>query len=138
MYELTSSVVDDEEHVQRLKPKSVDREQVTCPNLVGVLIEELSPAGGGRSIVRTPHVSGDSARTNPEAKTGQFRLDSALSPQRIIPSHTANEIPEFEINLLAPSSRRAARSPAPVGFPALAMPANNGIGLYDDQTPAPT
>ncbi len=45
MYEFTSAVVDDEEHIQYLKPDSVNREQITCPNVVGVLIQELPPAG---------------------------------------------------------------------------------------------
>ncbi len=41
MYEFTSTVVDDEKHIQCLKPDSVNREQITRPNVVGVLIQEL-------------------------------------------------------------------------------------------------
>jgi hypothetical protein len=44
MYEFTSAVVDDEEHVHCSKPDSVNREQITRPNVVGVLIQELPPA----------------------------------------------------------------------------------------------
>ncbi len=45
MYEFTSTVADDEEHLKCLKPDSVNREQITRPDLVGVLIQELPPAG---------------------------------------------------------------------------------------------
>jgi hypothetical protein len=45
MYEFTSSVPDDEEHIQCLKPDSVNREQITRPDVVGVLMQELPPAG---------------------------------------------------------------------------------------------
>ena len=45
MYEFTSAVVDDEEHIQCLKPDSVNREQITRPDLIGMLIQELPPAG---------------------------------------------------------------------------------------------
>ena len=81
MYEFTSAVVDDEKHIQCLKPDSVNREQITCPDLGAMLSQELSPTGGGRSTVWRPHVSGDSTRTNRIAKTCQFRLDSALCPK---------------------------------------------------------
>jgi hypothetical protein len=108
MYELTSAVVDDKEHVQCSKPDGLNRKQITRPDLVGVLMQELSPTGGGRSTVWTSHVSGDSTRTNPKAKTCQFRLDSALSPEETLPSHTANELAEFGVNLPATDSRMAA------------------------------
>jgi len=132
MHEFTSAVMNDKKHVQCLKPNGLNGEEITCPDFVAMLSQELSPTGGGCSTVWTAHVPGDSTRANSIAKTCQFRLDSALSPQRIIASHTANEIPEFGINLLASSSRRAARSPAPVGFPAPAMPTNHGIRFYND------
>ncbi len=108
MYELTSAVVDDKEHIQCSKPDGLNRKQITRPDLVGLLMQELSPTGGGRSTVWTSHVSGDSSRTSPKAKTCQFRLDSALSPQGILPSHAANEVAEFGVNLPASSSRKAA------------------------------
>lgn len=83
------------------------------------------------------HVLGDSTGTNRKAKTCQFSLDSALSPQGILLSHTANELPEFGVNLPAPSFHMSARSPAPVGFPTLTMPADSRIRFHDDQAPAP-
>jgi len=108
MHELTGAVVDDKEYIQCSKPDGLNRKQITRPDLVGVLMQELSPTGGGRSIVWTSHVSGDSSRTSPKAKTCQFRLDSALSPQGLLPSHAANELAEFGVNLPASSSRKAA------------------------------
>ncbi len=45
MYELTSAVVDDKEYIQCSKPDSLNREQITRPDLVGVLTQELPPTG---------------------------------------------------------------------------------------------
>ncbi len=44
MYEFTSAVVDDKEHIQCSKPDSLNREEITRSDLVGVLIQELPPA----------------------------------------------------------------------------------------------
>jgi hypothetical protein len=81
MHELTSSVMNDEERIQCLKPNNLNGEESTCPDLGAMLSQELSPTGGGRSTVGTAHVSGDSTRTNRIAKTCQFRLDSAFYPK---------------------------------------------------------
>ena len=81
MYEFTSAVVDDNEHIQCSKPNSLNREEITRPDLVSVLTQELLPTGGGRSTVWTPHVSGNRSGTYSKAKTCQFRLDSALHPK---------------------------------------------------------
>lgn len=108
MYEFTSAVANDKKHVQCLKPNGLNGEEITGPYLGAMLSQELSPTGGGRSTVWTPHVSGDSTRTNPEAKACQFRLDSALSPQGILPSHAANEFTELGFDLSASRSGRVA------------------------------
>ena len=81
MHEFTSSMMNDEEHIQCLKPNSLNGEEITCPDLGAMQSQELSPTGGGRSTVWAPHVPGDSTRTNLKAKTCQFRLDSALYPK---------------------------------------------------------
>ncbi len=44
MYEFTSAVVDDKEHSQCPKPDSLNREEITRPDFVGELIQELPPA----------------------------------------------------------------------------------------------
>jgi len=44
MYEFASTVVDDKEHVKCSKPDSLNREEITRPDLVSVLIQELPPA----------------------------------------------------------------------------------------------
>ena len=108
MDEFTSSVMNDEEHIQCLKANSLNGEEITCPDLGAMLSQELSPTGGGRSTVGTAHVSGDSTRTNRIAKTCQLRLDSALSPQAILPSQAANEFTEFGFDLPASCSARSA------------------------------
>lgn len=47
MYDLTSSVVNDEKDVQCPKPEGLNREEVAGPYLAAVLCQELSPAGEG-------------------------------------------------------------------------------------------
>jgi hypothetical protein len=71
-----------------------------------VLVQELSPARGGRSVVGTPHIFGDRARTNLEAKTCQLCLDPALPPESIVTSHATDERSELRVSLLTPRSLR--------------------------------
>lgn len=106
MYDLTSSVVNDEKDVQCPKPEGLNREEVAGPYLAAVLGQELSPAGGGRSVVGMSHVFGDRACTDLESKTRKFGLDPTLTPQRILPSHATDECPEFGVSLLAPRCLR--------------------------------
>ena len=80
----------------------------------GILVQvrlhfNVSSLSGLLSEIRswqTAHISGDSTRTNLKAKTRQLRLDSALSPQGILPNHTANELAKFDFDL--PASRSGA------------------------------
>ena len=103
MYEFTTTVMNDEEYVQCLKPDGLNRKQIARPDLVAMLSQKLSPTERGRSTIGTAHVSGGGTRTYLKAKTRQFRLDSALSPQGIFPSQTADEFPELGLNFPAPS-----------------------------------
>jgi hypothetical protein len=43
--EFTSAVVNDKEYLQNPKPDTLNREEITCSDLLGVLIQELSPTG---------------------------------------------------------------------------------------------
>ncbi len=100
--QLTSAVMGDEEDIQCPKPEGLNRKQVAGPYLAAVLGQELSPAWGGCPVVGTPHVPGDRARTDLAAKTRQFCLDSALSPDRILTSHATNECSELGVSFPAP------------------------------------
>ena len=102
MYDLTSTVVNDEKDVQCPKPEGLNCEEVAGPYLTAVLGQKLSPARGGRSVVRAPHVPGDRARTDLESKMRQFCLDPTLAPQRILPSHAMDECSELGVSLFAP------------------------------------
>jgi len=100
--------MNDEIHIQRSKPNGLNCELVARADLIAMLGLELSPTEGGCSDIWTPLVSSDSTCTNLKAKTRQLRLDSALSPQGILPSHTANDFAELGLDLLASRSGRVA------------------------------
>ena len=79
-HDLTSAMVNDEKDVQCLKPKGLNRKTDRKPKSRCCAGSGIVASQGGRSVVGTPHVSGDRARTDLEAKSRQFSLDSALSP----------------------------------------------------------
>ena len=47
MHEFTSTVVDDKEHIRNSKSDSLNRQEITRPDLVSVQTQELSPAERG-------------------------------------------------------------------------------------------
>jgi len=51
MYEFTTTVMNDEEYVQCLKPDGLSRKQIARPDLVAMLSQKLSPTGRGRSTI---------------------------------------------------------------------------------------
>jgi len=95
MHNLSAAMINHEEDIQSSKPDRSDREQITCPNLFGMLRKKPTPPGRRDTVVGSAHILGDSPGTHLEAKPGEFRLDSLLPPERILTGHTADQGPEI-------------------------------------------
>ena len=76
-------------------------------------------------------------RADPNAKARQFRLNSALSPQRVLQSHAANESSGFGVGRFAARFTGASRPPSPMGLQTDAMPSDDSIRLDDDEMVTP-
>ena len=94
MHNLPAAMINHEEDIQSSKPDRSDREQITCPNLFGMLRKKPTPPGRRDTVVGSAHVLGDRPSTHVEAKPGEFRLDSLLSQERILIGHAADQGPE--------------------------------------------
>ena len=132
VHNLSGTVVDDEEDEKRAEAKSLNRQEVAGPDLEAVLGQELPPARRMRSTVATSHVFGDRTCADSNAKARQFRLNSALSPQRVLLSHAADDLSGFVVGRFMGCFARVSRPPSPMGLPTNAMPSDDSIRLDDD------
>ena len=76
-------------------------------------------------------------RADPHAKAREFRLNSALPPQRVLQSHAANESSGFGVGRFAACFTGASRPPSPMGLQTDAMPSDDSIRLDDDEMVTP-
>ena len=111
--------------------------QVAGPDLEAVLGQELPPARRRRPARAPSHVLGDGPRADPNAKARELRLNSALSPQRVLQSHAANESSGFGVGRFAARFTGTSRPPSPMGLPTDAMPSDDSIRLDDDEMVTP-
>ena len=137
VHNLSGTVVDDEEDEKRAEAKSLNRQEVAGPDLEAVLGQELPPARRMRSTVATSHVFGDRTCADSNAKARQFRLNSALSPQRVLLSHAADDLSGFVVGRFTGCFARVSRPPSPMGLPTNAMPSDDSIRLDDDEMVTP-
>ena len=134
---LSSTVVDDEEDEEGAKPQSLNREEIAGPDLEAVLRQELPPARRRRSTVATAHGFSDRTCADSNAKARQFRLNSALSPQRVLLSHAADDFSGFVAGRFTACFARVSRPPSPMGLPTNAMLSDDSIRLDDDEMVTP-
>ena len=137
MHQLATSVVDDEEDVKHAERGGGDREEVDRGDDLAVVAEERSPALTRRWIDWTPgHEAGDGALGDDEAEFLDLAVNAWRAPRRILGRHPVNE--SADLGRCAGASSVAPRLPAPVPTEALAMPADDGLGLHDGERLLPS
>jgi hypothetical protein len=67
----------------------------------------------------------------------EFRLDPAPAPRRVVACHPPDQLAKLSIEPRA-ADRASLGLPSPVEPEALAVPGEDGAGLNDDETRAPT
>ena len=92
---LPAGVINNKKDRQCAEEDRLDAEEVAGPYRRGVLLEERAPSRRWRPVPGAPHILGDAARRNPEAKPRQLRLDSPLPPEAVFRSHAPNQGPQL-------------------------------------------
>ena len=86
--QLTASVVDEEDDVERLEGQGLDDEEVSGPDRLSMVGQESAPALAGRSRVATPAVAAYGARTDHDAELEQLAADALGPPEGVLIGHT--------------------------------------------------
>jgi hypothetical protein len=115
-----------------LSSESVDRH-----GLAKMRVEE-GPPGGRRPRGRpTTHVLRHGQFGDGITEEREFGPNAAPAPRRIVPSHAMDQVAKRGVELRA-AARVWHGFPSPVEPEALAVPGEDGRGLNDDKTRAPT
>src|SRR5471032_2165293 len=103
----------------RWKDKKVDRRDA-----VGMVAQKRAPALGWWPRVAA-HIPSDCRLSDLEAKLEQFTVNVWGAPERVRPTHLANERPQLSRDLRP--ANRVARLPAPIRSKPSAVPANDRL-----------
>src|SRR5262249_17370230 len=135
MHNPTSVVCQHEEDVEHLETDRRDREEVDGHGRRQVTVQERAPR-----LRRWPpaatHVLADAGFSNVNAEFQQLTVDAWCAPQRVLSTHSLNQLTEMVRNGWAswPPVMALPRPEQPEG---VAMPRDDGVRLDDDQRRSP-
>ena len=132
----TSVVSQHNKDEQNFKPNCVDGEEVDRSELRYVVVEERSPRLR-RWFRSANHVFGNGSLRDLNPQLHELAVNPRCTPKRILAAHGSDQITSLFRNL------RTARStvpnlPGPIPAESVAMPADHGFRLDDDERRTPT
>ncbi len=137
VHQLAPGVVDDEEDIKHAERDGGNREEVDRGDDLAVVGEEGAPSLPFVGMGRAPgHEARNRALGDLEAELQDLAVDARRTPRRVLGGHPANE--DSDLGCCARSSSAGPRLPAPVPPEALAMPADDGLGLDDGERLLPS
>ena len=134
MYDASAILRQDDEGVQNAKRGSRHDEEINRGEILEV-VEEESARGLRRWFSMPRHEAGNGCRCEIESELEKLTVNTGCAPRRILIGHAANEFSNFRAFLRAPT--RCTALPSSEQLKILAMSADDGFGLRDDQGLAP-
>src|ERR1700723_807174 len=86
---------------------------------------------------RFPHPSQHSSLGDIEAEHLQFSMNARRTPCLVLGYHAENDLPQFPADTLSSPLGSVSRNPRPIQSETLAVPADNGLRLNENQCPLP-
>ena len=132
-----TTMVDEEEDVQDIEGRGRHGEEVHPDDgLLVVAEEDLPPLDHVPWRWPSRHVPRHRPLRDVEAELQQLAMDPRGTPGRVFASHPADEVAQLAVDA-RPARAPRARPPSPEQAEALAMPANHGVGLHDNEDICP-
>ena len=124
----------DEEAVENVKGQRRHGEEIHRGDRLTMIAQEGSP-----SLCRlmtpwcSPHPAQHRSLRKIEAQHLQFTMNPWSSPGAVLRDHAENDLPQFRADTLSSRSGPVSRNPRPIQPETLAVPADNGLRLDEDQ-----
>jgi hypothetical protein len=130
VHDASALVLEHEEYVQNAKCGCGHDKEVDGNEVLGVVLEKRTP-GLRRRLSPKRHAARHCGFSDLEAEHKQLAVDARRSPCRVLGGDSTDERSDLRIDRWTSASVSAL--PGPVELEALAMPANHGLGLHEDQ-----
>ena len=131
MNDLPSVVTQYDEDAHDAKRGGRYGEEVAGRDIGQVIIEERASGLRGWFPI-ADHVLGHSLLRHMVAQQGKFGYDPRSAPGQVLPGHAANQLSDFAFEQRT-STSPSSRFPAPIQPESLAMPADDGFRLDNDE-----
>jgi hypothetical protein len=136
MHDPPAVVSQDQEHVQHLKANGGHGEEVDRHRGFQVVFQEGLP-GLRRWIPTADHVSAHARLADVNAEFEEFAVDARCAPKRVLPAHLPNQPADF-LRRRRAAALTAANFPIPKQAKTSAVPRDDGFGIDDAQSRAPS
>jgi hypothetical protein len=130
VHDASALVLQHEEYVQNAKCGCGHDKEVDGNKVPGVVSEKATPSLR-RRLSPKRHVARHCGFSDLEAEHKQLTVNARRSPSRVLAGDSTDECPDLRIDGSTTASVSAL--PGPVELEALAMPADHGLGLHDEQ-----
>src|SRR5437588_1007420 len=135
MHQLTPTMGDEDQHVQRLEGQGGLGEQVGRPQVVSMVAQEGAPGLARCARWSTPAVAPNRAIADDDAQLEQPASDPFGTPESVLAGHGHDEVPDLEAEVWPATS--GAGLPTPEQTPALPMPTHHRVRRDEAQVLAP-
>jgi len=129
-----------EENEHRAEEQIINRQEISRPDLVGMVVQECAPILIGLALGRvgfadSAHVLLDSTLAHMDVELEQFTSDALCSPQPVCHHHFFDPLYDLGTQLWLASNGPGLLPPEKAK--ALPVPAKESIRLYDKECPLP-
>lgn len=129
----------DEETVENAEGECRHGEEIHGGDRFAVIIQKSSPSFRRLRIPWClPHPTQNSSLRYFPAEHLQFAMDSRSSPASVFGHHLEDEIAQFPAQAFPSCTLAMPGEPGPIELEPSSMPANNSLGLNEDQSSLPT
>ena len=130
-----TSMAENQEYIQHAKCDGCNGEEIHGGDLVGVVLQKRSPSLGRRLGI-SDHVLTHRGFGHIVVQQEQLGEDSRGAPRRVFAAHVADKCADLTVNL--GSAWGLPGLPSPVEAKSHAMPADDSLGLNDEQGRTPS
>jgi hypothetical protein len=135
VHELAPGVADEHEHVQGSVRQRLDSQEVGCPQRRPVVLQERAPRLRRRASGSAPPVLQDRVLADRDPQFQELAADPLRAPCRVVARHRRDQLPD--LGAQTRTTEPGTRLPPPEQAPPSPVPADDRLGLHEDEVPAP-
>jgi len=132
-------VSDDKETIKNAKRERRHCEEIHCGDHLAVIVQKCCPSLCRLRISgRSSHPAQHRTLTDIETKHLELAMNPWRSPSPVLGNHAKDELAQFLVHAFSSRTLAMPGEPGPIELETSSMPANNGLGLNEDQSSLPS